>query len=105
MKWYGIIAFSNQQEIEPGIIEDTPIEKNYMGDLIRNYKQDRLDGQINYNITLSNQLSVVIDPFIMTNFQDILYVTYNGSKWRITNVEVKYPRLILSFGSLYKEDS
>lgn len=105
MKWFGEIMFSNQSETEPGIVEDHPIVRAYMGDVIRNSKRDQLDGQINSNITMSNQLSIIADPYLMNNFQDILCVTFNGSKWRINTVEVKPPRLLLSFGSLYKEDT
>jgi hypothetical protein len=31
----------------------------------------------------------------------MLYVEFMGTKWKITNVEVQYPRLILSVGGVY----
>jgi hypothetical protein len=31
-------------------------------------------------------------------------VEYMGTKWKVSNVEVKYPRLILSLGGVYNEN-
>lgn len=104
MKWYGQIAFNNQTQVEPGIWESgDPIVRNYYGDVIRDSKRDQLQ-RINNDIVLVNILSVIADPYLINSFHDILYVTYGGSKWRISSVENNYPRLILHFGNLYKED-
>ncbi len=103
MKWYGTIAFSNQEEGEPDIWEDNTIKRNYYGELVRLSKRDQLQDS-NPDITLSNQLVIMADPYLLNSFQNILYVTCNNAKWRVSSVEVNYPRLTLSFGSLYKED-
>lgn len=103
MNWFGNIAFSNQVEVEPGITEDHPIIKQYYGDMSRDSKRDTVGG-INPDITLVNILRVVADPYLVDNFHKILYVTYGGSKWRVSSVEANYPSLILHFGSLYKEE-
>lgn len=102
MKWFGIIAFSNQVETEPGIWEDQPERRQYFGDLIRISKRDQLSDQINSDIAVTNQLSVIADPYLLDSFQNILYVEFMGSKWRVSSVEVGYPRLTLTFGNLYK---
>ncbi len=105
MNWFGHVAFSHQEEVEPGIWEETePIVKPYYGDLSRDSKRDTVKG-VNADITLVNILSIVADPFLSTNFHKILYVTYQGAKWRISSVEGQYPNLILHFGELYKEGS
>lgn len=105
MKWYGEIAFSNQQETEPGVWEDVPIIRDYFGELIKNYRRDNTGSNANVDVTLSNQLSVVVDPFLLNSFHEILYVTYNGAKWRVSSVDIQYPKMILDFGGLYKEDT
>ncbi len=105
MKWYGEIAFSNQQETEPGVWEDVPIVRDYFGELIKNYRRDNVGSNSNADITLSNQLSVVVDPFLLNSFHEILYVTYNGVKWRVNSVDIQYPKMTLDFGGLYKEES
>ncbi|WP_130837527.1 DUF7253 family protein [Lachnoclostridium sp. Marseille-P6806] len=104
MKWFGVIAFSNQVETKPGIWEDRPERRQYFGDIIRNSKRDQLSDQINADIAVTNQLSVIADPYLVNCFHSILYVEFMGSKWRVSSVEVGYPRLTLTFGELYKGD-
>lgn len=104
MKWYGQIAYSHQEETSPGIIEDKPIVRNYIGDLLSNRKSNQTNDSINDDISITNQLSVVCDAYLLNSFHDILYVTFGGAKWKVSSVEVQPPRLILSFGSLYTEE-
>ena len=86
MKWFGQIAFSNQVEVEPGVWEDNnPIIRDYFGDVIKNYKRDNVASSSNPDISVSNQLSVVADPFLLNSFHDILYVTFLGAKWRVSS--------------------
>lgn len=105
MMWYGQIAFSHQTKDETGVVDDHPILKNYYGQVIRNSKRDQLQN-INPNLSITNQISVIADPFLETSFHDILYVTFMGSKWRVSSVEVQpnNPRLTINISELYKED-
>ena len=105
MKWFGKIAFSNLSETEPGTWEDEPIERDYFGDISKMYKRSNDSSTINPDLTLSNQLSVVADPFLLDSFDKILYVTFMNSKWKVDSVELQYPRMTLSFGGLYKKDN
>jgi hypothetical protein len=104
MKWFGKIAFSNQIEKEPGEWVDEPILKDYYGDLLKNYKSSNDSSASNPDISISNQLSVVADPFLLNSFHKILYVTFMGAKWKVKSVDVQFPRMTLEFGELYKED-
>ena len=47
--------------------------------------------------------TVVADPFARENFHRMRYVVFMGAKWKISKVEVGYPRLILTIGGLYNE--
>lgn len=105
MKWYGQIAFAETVETEPDIFETRPVVRTYMGDMTKNYKSNQGGNSINQNITLGNELSVLADPYLQENFHKILYVTFMGSKWRVSSVTEQYPRLILSIGELYNEES
>ena len=76
-------------------------EYQYYGDVIRNTRRLNGASKVNDDITISNQISIVSDPFASNNFHMMRYVTYMGSKWKITEVEVQYPRLILTLGGVY----
>ena len=100
-KFYGVIGYAESVETCPDVWEEKIIERTYCGDLIRNTR--RLDGtaQVNDNITIGNEISIVSDPYANENFHAMRYVSFMGAKWKITSVEVKYPRLILSTGGVW----
>ena len=56
---------------------------------------------VNDNVVISNQISIIADPFAMSNFHNIKYVEYMGTRWKITSVDVQYPRLLLTLGGVY----
>lgn len=100
-KWYGAIGYAENVETEPGIWEDKITEKHYYGDTIRNTRLLQNSGNVNDNINIANQISIIADPYANQNFHLMHYVEFMGSMWKITNVEVQYPRLILTMGGVY----
>ena len=100
-KFYGMIGFASQEETRPGVWIDNIIERGYSGDLIRNTRNLQNSQEVNDDISLSNQISILSDPYANENFFAMRYVTFMGSKWKITSVEVQYPRLILSIGGIW----
>lgn len=100
-KFYGVIGYADTVETDPGVWEEQITERNYYGDLIRNTRRLESSGNLNDNINVSNEISIVADPFAIQNFHTMRYVEYMGAKWKITSVEVRHPRLILSVGGLY----
>jgi len=101
MKWYGQLAYRDSVEVEPGIWEDQITEVNKFGDVLRNYSSNQQGSKINDDITVSNQISIIADPQLLESFHKIIYITFGGAKWRVSNVDVRYPRLIVTLGSLY----
>lgn len=102
-KFYGPIGFSDTIETAPGVWEETIVEHSYFGDIVRNTSRYQQSGGVNDNIVISNSISIVADPYATTNFQKMRYVRFLGAKWKITNVEVQYPRLVLTIGGEYNE--
>lgn len=101
-KFYGKIGFASEvKEVRPGIWKDEIIEKSYFGDLIKNNRKLQNSNQVNDNINISNEISIIADPYANNNFHSIRYVEFMGSKWKVINVEVQYPRLILTIGGVY----
>lgn len=100
-KFYGIIGYAESVEVEPGIWEDKMTERRYYGDLIRNTRRLQSSDKVNDDITTSNEISILADPFAYENFHSMRYVEFMGTKWKVVNVDVQYPRLILSLGGVY----
>lgn len=100
-KFYGVIGYAETVEVKPGVWKPQITERMYYGELIRNTRRLQSTDQLNDNINVANEISIVSDPFANENFHLMVYVEFMGSKWKVTNVEVLYPRLLLSIGGLY----
>lgn len=101
-KFYGVIGYVKPEEVEPGIWEEKIVELPYYGDLTRPTNISfQPSGEVNDNINISNNISVLADSFANENLQYMRYVEFKGTKWKITSAEVQYPRIILSIGGVY----
>ena len=100
-KWYGVIGYAKTVETKPGVWKEQITERTYYGDLVRNTRNLQTADQLNDNINVANEISIISDPFANQNFHSMRYVEFMGAKWKITNVEVQYPRLILTIGGVY----
>lgn len=105
-KWFGNIGFGVTEEKAPGVWEETIITRQYYGDVIRNNRRLQSSSEsINDDITINNEISIVADPFAGENIYAMRYVEFMGAKWKITNVDVQYPRLNLTIGGVYNEQT
>lgn len=102
-KFYGGIGYAETVETSPGIWEEKLTKRMYYGDVVRNTRRLESSDRINDDINIANEISIVADPFANENFHLMRYVEFMGAKWKITHIEVKYPRLILTIGGLYNE--
>lgn len=102
-KYYGAIGFLKTVEDpdNPGTWKEECTERCYYGDVLNNrYKSENGTG-LNDNINIQNTISILSDSFAKEHLGYMKYLVWMGSKWKITSVEVSYPRLILSIGGLY----
>lgn len=100
-KFYGAIGYAEMVETAPGVHEEKITERRYYGDWIRNARRLQSADQLNDNINIANELSIVSDPYANGHFHAMRYVKTMGTAWKISNVEVRYPRLILTVGGEY----
>ena len=100
-KFCGLIGYALTVETEPGIYEEQITENMYFGDVIRNSRRLQERSKINDDINISNQISIIADPFANNNFQKMKYAEYLGCLWEIKSVKPAYPRLVLTMGGVY----
>ena len=100
-KFYGKIGYAISEETVPGVWVERIVERSYYGDVIRNIRCLQSSENLNDDINVSNEISIVADAFANQNFHSMRYVEYMGTKWKVSSIEVKYPRLILSMGGVY----
>lgn len=101
-KFYGKIGYAETVETSPGVWEEQITERNYYGDLIRNTRRLQTVDQLNDNVNIANEISIVADPYAMNHFHTMRFIEFMGAKWKISNIDASsYPRLILTVGGLY----
>ncbi len=100
-KFYGEIGYAETVETSPGVWTDRVITRNYYGELTRVSRRLQTANQVNDNLSIANEISILSDPYANDHFHAMRYIEFNGTKWKIANVEVRYPRLILTTGGVY----
>ena len=100
-KWYGKIGFADHVETSPGIWEENMIERSYYGDITRTSRSLQGSAEINDNISISVTISIVADPYANQHVFDMRYIEFQGALWKVSNVDVQFPRLNLTLGGLY----
>ena len=102
-KFCGKVGFGISHETfeGSGIWVDEITERTYRGDVTKIIR--RLEGTeyLNDNLTVNNSISILADAFANENFFAIRYVQWAGTRWKVSNVEVQRPRLILTLGEVY----
>lgn len=101
-KYHGKIGFVKFVEKTPGVWVEDPIEKDYKGDVTRNFRRwDKSSNGINPNLNVTNTITIIADDFILNNSHFIRYAEFMGSYWEINSIELDRPRLILELGGVY----
>ena len=100
-KWFGTIGYADLVETSPGVWEEQITKRSYYGEVIRNTRRLQSTEHLNDDINVSNEISIIADPYAINNFHSMRYVEFMGAKWKVSNVDVQYPRLKLTLGGLY----
>ena len=100
-KIYGVIGYASQVETSPGVWVEKITERTHYAELTRRSYRSESSGNLNDNINISNEVSIIADPYAYQNFHIIRYIVINGIKWKVSSVELQHPRLIMTIGGEY----
>ena len=103
-KYYGPIGYAETAETAPGVWTEVLTERNYSGDVLKISRRWQAGESLNDDLAINNLISIVADPFAYQNFHKMRYIEWMGAFWKITNVEVQRPRLILTIGGVYDKN-
>ena len=101
MKFYGPVGFVESVEKRPGVKTFTPAERNYSGDVLKRSLHSQNGESVNDTINVRHQISIVADPYARNHAGTIQYVKWMGTAWKVAEISVQYPRLILTLGGVY----
>lgn len=109
-KWFGKIGFAISRETTSGtgsaargtgIWVNDIFEKSYYGDILRHSHSFSESDGLNDDIHITNEISVIADPFALDHWQMMKYIVLSGTKWKISQVTILYPRITITVGGLY----
>lgn len=101
MRYYGKIGYAVEEETSPDVWTPGIREIFYRGEVRRITRRLVSADKVNDDVNISNEISIVADAFAYQNFQNIRYIDWNGTKWKVSSVTVERPRLTLEIGGLY----
>lgn len=100
-KFYGAVGYGVTVDKGDGVWDQTITERLYYGDVLRNTRKWEKGEHLNDNLNVANSISIVADAYAYEHFFAIRYVEWMGTKWKVSDVEVDRPRLILTIGGVY----
>lgn len=100
-RFYGKVGYGVTVDKGNGVFDDVIMERHYYGDVVRNFRRLEIGEKVNDDLTTGNSISIVADPYAMEHFFAIRYVEWAGTLWKVSDVEVQSPRLILRLGGVY----
>lgn len=100
-KFAGTVGYIDVVETSPGIYQESATEKMYKGDIIRSTQAWQNSENLNDEFTISNRFSIVADAYAYEHYSTIRYINWNGTKWKVLNIEINRPRIILTVRGVY----
>lgn len=100
-KFYDVVGYGGSVETAPGVWQDNITEVSYFGDVVRNSRKLQDGEPVNDDLSVQNSISIVADAYANENFFAIRYVRWAGTLWKVTDVQVQSPRLLLRLGGVY----
>lgn len=101
-RFYGEIGYSDGTvEKTPGVYVDNVVEFPYFGDVVTNTRSLEAGESVNDNISVGNSISIVADAYAREHIFAMRYIKWQGVLWKVSQVTVIRPRLLLQLGGVY----
>lgn len=99
--------------VQSGVFK--PIIETYTvsGDILSNSHRNEQGRSINDNLSISNRFSIIATPSLLTvmtsnpsesNITPMFLEIY-GNKWKVASLELQLPRVYISLGGLWNEET
>lgn len=102
-KYCGVIGYAETQETAPGVWTEEIVERRVIGNVEKLRRGWRDSENLNDDTTVSASISI-IDEFMFEKCFLIRYVTLYGARWKVKDIDIQPPRIILTLGGVYNGD-
>lgn len=80
--------------------------RTYKADVMSNGYRNQQGEGINDDYKINNKLSLLAcDAFTLSHLNSVIYCELYGIKWKVTSVDIQRPRLIVTLGGEYHEQT
>lgn len=105
-KYYGKIGFVESvktDDDDSDVYTEQTTERYYYGDITEKGSRWQNSQYLLDNKLVTIKFSILADPYAYEHFSAIKYIEWYNKKWKVTNIDIQYPRLVLTIGDLYNE--
>lgn len=100
-KFCGTIGIRKTVNKGSGIWVEDVDKRTVYGEVKSNTRRLENGESINDNVNVNNTFEIVGDEDIFERFYDIVYISWRGQNWKVSNIDFQPPRLILTIGGIY----
>ena len=100
-RYFGKVGYGQDVETTPGVWQTQITERQYFGDIVRDFRRLQEAEKVNKDLTTSTTVSIMSDSYANENVSAIRYAEWKGVLWEVTNIDEEHPRLILQLGGKY----
>lgn len=102
-RFCGNIGFYEEVETSPDVYDPTWTIKRCKGDITVNNWRNQSGEKVNDDVTITNRISIIAAPYTYKHLYAIKWVEWAGTKWKVTGIEVDYPRITLTLGGVWND--
>jgi len=104
-KFYGAVGYADIVDQGYGVWKEQITERVYRGDILKTMTRTQGTETLNDALRMDSRVSICADAYAINKASMIRYVVIDGQKWRVTAVENARPRLLLTVGGVYVEQT
>ena len=101
MRFCGLVGYITQVEKARGVHVPEITTKKYHGDVLKDNRKWDKGISTNDNLTIGNRFSIVADAYAFSHLGEIAFIEWMGTRWKVSNIEIIRPRIILSVGGVW----
>ena len=112
MRYCAKIGFrwTDEERLEDGtptsVWKEFYAERTYKADVMSNGYRNQQGEGINDDYKINNKLSLLAcDAFTLSHLNSVIFCELYGVKWKVTSVDIQRPRLIVTLGGEYHEQT
>jgi hypothetical protein len=100
-RFSGKVGYAQTVDQGDGVFVEQLTARTYFGDVIRNSLRIGNGEKVNDDLSVGNSIAVIADAYLTSHFSAIRYVEWAGTAWKVEEVTLAHPRLILRLGGVY----